>query len=330
MLASLLLAAALAPSADARPDVVAANKILGRGMNLGNALEAPTEGEWGLKIEPEYVKAIKAAGFDSVRVPVKWSAHAAADAPYAIDPDFFRRIDEVLDQAEANRLNVVLDLHHYDGMDEDPDKNLPRLVGLWKQIAARYKDRPASVCFELDNEPHNKLTEAKWNEVIPPVLAEVRKTNPTRPIIVGPAMWNGIGSLRKLKLPDDPNLFVTVHYYSPFEFTHQGAEWAPPKVRDHTGVTWVGNEAQTAALRKDFDAAAQWAKENHRPIYLGEFGSYSKADMDSRAGWTRAVVHEAEARGFSWAYWEFGSGFGAYDRDKKQWRQPLLDALMQK
>ena len=85
-----------------------------------------------------------------------------------------------------------------------------------------------------------------------------------------------------------------------------------------------------AALRKDFDAAAQWAKENHRPIYLGEFGSYSKADMDSRGKWTRAVVHEAEARGFSWAYWEFGAGFGAYDRDKKQWRQPLLDALMQK
>jgi endoglucanase len=330
MLASLLLAAALAPSADAWPDVVAANKSLGRGMNLGNALDAPTEGAWGMKIEPEYLKAIKAAGFDSVRVPVKWSAHAAADAPYTIDAAFFRRIDEVLDLAEANHLNAVLDLHHYDGMDEDPDKNLPRLVGLWKQIAARYKDRPASVYFELDNEPHNKLTEAKWNEVIPPVLAEVRKTNPTRPVIVGPAMWNGIGSLRKLKLADDPNLIVTIHYYSPFEFTHQGAEWAPPKVRDHTGVTWTGNEAHTAALRKDFDAAAQWAKEHHRPIYLGEFGSYSKADMDSRAKWTRAVVHEAEARGFSWAYWEFGSGFGAYDRDKKQWRQPLLDALMQK
>ncbi|HBI42356.1 MAG TPA: endoglucanase, partial [Planctomycetales bacterium] len=148
MLASLLLAAALAPSADARPDIAAANKILGRGMNLGNALDAPTEGAWGMKIEPEYLKAIKAAGFDSVRVPVKWSAHAAADAPYAIDPDFFRRIDEVLDLAEANRLNVVLDLHHYDGMDEAPDKNLPRLVGLWKQIASRYRGRPASVFFE--------------------------------------------------------------------------------------------------------------------------------------------------------------------------------------
>lgn len=330
MISSLLLAAVLAPSADARPDVAAANKVLGRGMNLGNALEAPTEGAWGMKIEPEFFKEIKAAGFDTVRVPVKWSAHAADEAPYAIDPDFFRRIDEVLDQAEANRLNVILNIHHYEGMDDDPDKHLPRFVGLWKQIAARYKDRPASLTFELLNEPHNKLTEAKWNEAIPPALAEVRKTNATRPVIVGPGMWNGIGSLPKLTLPDDPNLIVTVHYYNPFEFTHQGAEWAPAKVRDHTGVTWDGNDAQTAALQKDFDAAAKWAKENGRPVFLGEFGAYSKAGMDSRARWTRAVVKEAEARGFSWAYWEFGSGFGAYDRDKKQWREPLLDALMQK
>ena len=71
-------------------------------------------------------------------------------------------------------------------MDADPDKHLPRLAGLWEQIAARYKDRPASVYFELHNEPHDKLTEATWNEAIPVVLKAVRATNPTRPVIVGP------------------------------------------------------------------------------------------------------------------------------------------------
>ena len=64
-------------------------------------------------------------------------------------------------------------------------------------------------------------------------------------------------------------------------------------------------EKELAALRKDLDAAAKWAKEHKRPVFLGEFGAYQKADMDSRARWTRAVVSEAEARGFSWAYWEF-------------------------
>src|SRR5262249_50035683 len=90
------------PKADPKPDPFAVNKSLGRGINFGNALEAPKEGEWGIKLEAEYFKLIKEAGFATVRVPVKWSAHAAKDAPYAIDADFFKRIDWVLDQAEAN------------------------------------------------------------------------------------------------------------------------------------------------------------------------------------------------------------------------------------
>ncbi|HPU43798.1 MAG TPA: hypothetical protein PLS98_06260, partial [Dictyoglomaceae bacterium] len=46
-----------------------------RGVNMGNALEAPKEGEWGVVIKDEYFKLIKEAGFDHVRIPIKWSAH---------------------------------------------------------------------------------------------------------------------------------------------------------------------------------------------------------------------------------------------------------------
>ena len=63
---------------------------------------------------------------------------------------------------------------------------------------------------------------------------------------------------------------------------------------------------------------------------MGEFGAYSAADMESRARWTIAVVREATGRGFSFAYWEFGSGFVAYDPAKKEWRRPLLVALFTK
>jgi endoglucanase len=322
----MFLALILALTTTAEPP--AANKELGRGINLGNALEAPKEGEWGLKLEAGYFTQIKAARFDTVRVPVRWSAHAAEEAPYTIDAGFFQRIDWVLDQCEANKLNAVLNVHHYDALDKNPDKHGARLLGLWQQIATRYKDRPPCVYFELYNEPHDKLTADKWNDLVAKLLAEVRKTNPTRPVIVGPVSWNSIRSLPQLKLPEDKNLIVTVHYYEPMAFTHQGAEWASPNIRDRKGVTWQGTDAQIAELRKALDAAAKWAKANERPIFLGEFGAYSKADMTSRAKWTRAVAREAEARGFSWAYWEFAAGFGAYDKDKKHWREPLLKALV--
>ncbi|MBX9628508.1 MAG: glycoside hydrolase family 5 protein [Gemmataceae bacterium] len=331
----LLLALAVGLVPPARPaeppkaDVFAANTALGRGINLGNALEAPQEGDWGLTLQPEYFKLVKDAGFATVRLPVRWSAHAAKDAPYAIEPKFFERVDWALDRAAEQKLNVVLNVHHYGEMDDDPDAHLPRLVGIWEQVARRYKDRPPSVVFELLNEPHGKLTEEKWNAVLPAALKAVRATNPTRPVVVGPGQWNGIWALPKLKLPDDPNLIVTVHYYDPFPFTHQGAPWVTDeKVKATTGVRWTGSGDEVRALRAKFDEAQAWAKAHNRPVFLGEFGAFQTADLESRARWTAAVAREAEARGWSWAYWEFGSGFGAYDRDAKRWRDPLLKALV--
>ena len=182
----------------ARPpgDIYAANATLGRGINLGNALEAPEEGAWGVRLKAEYFTAIKQAGFATVRLPVKWSAHAGTGAPYTIDPMFAERVDWAVDQALANGLNIIVNVHHYSEMDTSPEEQLPRLVGLWRQIAARYKDRPAGLYFELLNEPHDRLTETKWNAALPKLLAAVRETNPTRPVIVGPGRWNGIAARR--------------------------------------------------------------------------------------------------------------------------------------
>ena len=57
------------------------NRRLGRGVNLGNALEAPNEGEWGMTLEAEFFRVIYQGGFDSVRVPIRWSNHAASQPP---------------------------------------------------------------------------------------------------------------------------------------------------------------------------------------------------------------------------------------------------------
>jgi endoglucanase len=213
-------------------------------------------------------------------------------------------------------------------MDNAPDEHLPRLLGLWQQIALRYKDRPARVYFELLNEPNGKLTEAKWNTAFPKLLAAVRQTNPTRPVIVGPGQWNSIRALDKLELPrDDRNLILTVHYYDPFEFTHQGASWVKGSEK-WKGRTWAGTDAEKAAITKQLEKAATWAKTHDRPVFLGEFGAFQEADMKSRARWTNYVAREAERLGFSWSYWEFCSGFGAYDPKTETWREPLKTALI--
>ncbi|MCL4207202.1 MAG: cellulase family glycosylhydrolase [Pirellulaceae bacterium] len=301
----------------------------GRGINLGNALEAPQEGEWGVTLDETYFRKIKEAGFDSVRIPVRWSAHADKAAPYRIDPEFFARVDWAVAQALGQRLIPVLNMHHYDEIFQEPDKHRERFLALWGQIAERYKAQPPALAFELLNEPHAGLDAGKWNRLLADTLAVVRRTNPTRKVVIGPVGWNSIGELQSLVLPEeDRNLVVTVHYYSPFQFTHQGASWAGAQSNQWLGTKWTGTSAEKQAIQRDFDKAIAWAVQHRRPIYLGEFGAYSRADMESRARWTRFVAEEALQRKMGFAYWEFCSGFGAYDPQREHWVEPLKAALL--
>ncbi|HUT12239.1 MAG TPA: glycoside hydrolase family 5 protein [Thermoguttaceae bacterium] len=301
----------------------------GRGVNLGNALEAPQEGAWGVTLKEEYFNLIKSAGFDSVRIPVRWSAHAEAAAPYRIDPGFFARVDWAVDQALSRRIVPLVNMHHYDEIMENPDEHRQRFLAMWAQIAEHYKDRPAALSFELLNEPHGKLTAEKWNALLAETLAVVRRTNPMRKIVVGPAGWNNVGQLDNLVLPaDDRNLIVTFHYYSPFQFTHQGAGWVGQQSQAWLGTKWTGTQDEKDAITRDLDKAVAWAAKHRLPVYLGEFGAYSRADIESRARWTRFIADEAVNRNIGFAYWEFCSGFGVYDASKGQWVQPLKEALL--
>jgi endoglucanase len=304
-----------------------ANRALGRGINLGNALDAPLDAAWALRLRGDYFDAIKQAGFDSVRLPVAFYLHTAAEAPYTIEPGFMARVDWAINQALSRGLVVVLDNHHDVGMEKRPDDSLPRLVAVWAQLAEHFHDYPEALYFELLNEPSDALTDGEWAKDAPAVLSAVRKVDPKRTVVIGPAYWNSLDHLGALALPeDDRNIIVTFHYYVPLRFTHQGAGWMPGADK-WKGTTWTGDAAEQATLDHDFDKAAAWATANRRPLYLGEFGAFQAADMESRARWTRAVADAARRRGMSFAYWEFGSSFGAYDPTKLQWRAPLLEAL---
>jgi endoglucanase len=325
-LAGARLANAAAPAQRAVDPFVQA-KQLGRGVNFGNALEAPKEGEWGMTLEEGFFDLVRRGKFNTIRLPIKWSAHAAKTAPYTIDETFFKRVDWAVDNATRRRLNIVVNIHHYDELMDEKQTSAerPRFAALWRQIAARYKQRPSSVVFELCNEP--TIMRTLWNEVLLDGLAAIRESNPTRNVVIGGGNWNSIDGLTDLRLPaNDKHIIGTFHYYSPFEFTHQGAEWADGSEK-WLGKTW-GTNTDKSYVRFDLDKAAKWAKDNNRPIWMGEFGAYGKADIESREKWTAYVAREAERRGITWSYWEFGAGFGVYDRTAKAWVEPIRRALI--
>jgi endoglucanase len=78
------------------------------------------------------------------------------------------------------------------------------------------------------------------------------------------------------------------------------------------------------------DVAKQWSTARRYPVFVGEFGAYSKGDSTSRVTFNRTMRSAIEARGMTWTYWEFAAGFGVYDPTTLGFRQGLLDSLLGK
>lgn len=303
------------------------NIALGRGINLGNALEAPNEGDWGIVLRSEWFTLIKDAGFNSVRIPIRWSAHTSEEDPYTIDEDFFERVDWAIEQSLKNDLMVIFNIHHYEEIFENPGQESDKFLSLWEQISLRYKDQPKEVLFEILNEPHGNLTADLWNQLLPLGLEKIREHNPYRTVVIGAAEWGGVPGLLKLDIPDDGNLIVTVHYYEPFQFTHQGAEWVGSDADAWLGTTWDGTAQEVSAVENHFQTIVDWGVDRGVPINIGEFGAYNKADSPSRGRWTAAIVKFALDNDMSYHYWEFASGFGIYNPSNGAWDVELLNGL---
>ncbi len=303
------------------------NAQLGRCMNLGNALDAPTEGAWGAVLKEEYFAHVKQLGFDAVRVPARWSAHTASAAPYKIDQDFMDRVQWAVEQAQKNDLRVIINVHHYEELMSNPQGEKAKLLSIWKQISDTFKYYGPELYFELCNEPMNQLTPALWNDYAKEVLKTVRSTNPYRSVLIGPGLWNSVDGMSELTLPQDSFLILTFHYYRPDAFTHQGAPWVDSN-ETWVGTKWRASRSDTNSVISHFTKVESWANAANVPVFLGEFGAFDKADTVSRVLYTSFIAKQAKARGWSYAYWKYNFDFGIYDDSTDFTRSYLVNALL--
>ncbi|MEL6869158.1 MAG: glycoside hydrolase family 5 protein [Pseudomonadota bacterium] len=295
-----------------------------RCINMGNALDAPEEGEWGHTIEAESFRRIAQAGFDTVRIPVRWSAHTG-DAPrHQIAPRFFNRVTQVIEQALANDLQVILNVHHFDELNKDPQANREKLLALWRQIGERYKDLPPSVYFEVINEPNGAFKGDVMRAIVTEAFHEIRKSNPDRILIMGGDQWSGLKSLASIPRIDDPNQVYTFHYYDPFAFTHQKAGWTD--LKDSDVVSW-GSDGDRAALASDADYARRVREQVGVPVFLGEVGAYEQAPYDDVVAYTAQTRKAFDAVGIPWCVWSFTATFPFFDQQAQQWDVRKLAAL---
>lgn len=301
---------------------------LSKCLNIGNSLEAPKNQSWDVPMDISYFALIKDAGFQTVRLPIRFSDYVdKSNTDYLLEETFMKQIDAYIDEAIKQNLTIILDLHHFTELMENPNGNKECLLAIWKQLASRYKDYPISLVFELLNEPQQNLDSDTWNTLLEELVRTIRSIDTTHYLIVGGVNYNSIDSLSSLKLPKDKRLIATIHYYEPNNVTFQGNPYHEGYA-NLSNVTWNGTSEEMAYLSSRLTTAKAWADENHVPLFLGEFGISNVAPVDTRISWTLAVASEAHALGISYAYWEFASGFGIYDLTTSSWNEDMVNAII--
>lgn len=300
---------------------------LGKCVNMGGMLERVNEGDVGgnRPIRDEDITAIRAAGFDTIRLPVRYSLRTATEAPYTIDAALMARVRHLVDTAVKANLNIIIEIHNYAEVQKSPTTEVERFVAIWKQIAEAHRDDGPRVWFELLNEPGDEF----WNklstwQIFTPAIREIRKTNPTRPIIVAGNYGSGVQSLATFEMPlEDPNLFPTFHFYDPMEFTHQGATWT--KLRYPLGRRL--SDSDRASIDLAVSKVKDYMNRTGRVPFLGEYGAFdidgiSVEDRVKYYGWVSAAFASIGVQSCAWS---FTNGFSLYT--KTGWIPGMVDAI---
>jgi endoglucanase len=325
-------------AAPAPADPMRAVAAMQPGWNLGNTLDAiPDETSWGNPLATKALfDTIRAQGFHSVRIPVTWSGHSSATAPYVIDAQFMARVKQVVDWALADGLYVVLNVHHDSwqwiaDMPADHDHVLARFDAIWQQVSAEFKDEPSKLLFESVNEPvFTNATDAQkaqlLNELNTSFHTVVRASgggNATR-LLVLPT----VGCTPDQKLMDDlaatisslhdRNLVATVHYYGYWPFS----------------VNIAGGTRFDAQVQKDMtDAFARMHDTfvaKGIPVYLGEYGLLSEptsqiVERGEMLKYYEELGYEARISGVTSVLWDDANFM---NRATLQWRDPSLVAAI--
>lgn len=137
-------------------------------------------------------------------------------------------MDGAVDSALAHGLGVVLSMHHADAVMTDRPEAFAVLCALWRQIAARYQHAPQLI-YDLRNDPRDAMTPERWNRLLPDALRAVQDIDPHRTVIIGGAKMSTVPGLLALDPSRYDHLMITLLYYEPFAFTHQGASSAPSR-----------------------------------------------------------------------------------------------------
>lgn len=297
-----------------------ATRLMGNGINLGNTLEAcdnnvgiktntplSYETHWGQpKTTQAMIDGMKAAGFDTIRIPVAWMTNATHlyEGDYTIDADYMDRVEEVVRYARKAGMYVIVN-DHWDGgwygmfgseSAETRALAMEAYKGMWQQIAERFRDYSDYLIFESANEElggrfdENSplycsdsvvtyLTDderyALTNEINQTFVDVVRATggnNATRFLLIAGYGTNIDQTCDdRFQMPKDTavsKLMVSVHYYDPWSYC--GASSAASATKWGKVSDYEYMDQQLAKMTKFTEAGYG--------VVIGEYGALPCSD----------------------------------------------------
>lgn len=311
------------------------------GWNLGNTFDAKgAETSWGNpETTEEIIRAIRAEGYNSIRIPITWNHRMGAAPNYEIQPAFLERIQQVVDWSLDAGFVVMINMHH----DSDWMFNMPnereavadKFRAAWRQIAAHFKDYPHELVFEGLNEPRFSHD---WNEDQPLFFElvhelqtifheEVRGSggnNATRPIVLT-TVTGGHGQARlnalvdTIEQLDDPNVIATVHFYGYYPFSVNMA-----------GATTFDETAKQDIIH-NFDRIHNTFVVRGIPVIIGEFGllgfdhHLDTIQHGEVLKYLEFLTYYAKEKRMTHMLWDNGQHF---DRRALQWTNPAFHRIM--
>ena len=280
---------------------------MGRGINLGNTLEPPSEGFWNNgPAQESYFDRYVEAGFTNVRIPVRWDEHTEITPPYTVQESWMDRVEQVVDWGLERGLYVTLNGHHEDWLKNNYSQaNQDRYDAIWDQIIERFQDKSDLLLYEMINEPKG-LTVAQVDDLNARLLAKIRAVEPTRIVIYGGNVYANAEQLYDAAIPQDDYIIGYFHSYDPWPFAGEfSRDWGTP--------------ADYQALSNKMAGAAAWSAANNVPIHVSEFGARVENDFNSRMRYYAHYTDLVQLHGFAWSVWDDGGWFGILNRNAGTW-----------
>lgn len=295
---------------------------MSRGINIGNVLSAPKEGNWAPALIKSYLDDIKLVGFKTVRIPIDFfgdrtsgdtSIYATSEnsensyngkpEDYVVNSDYLDRIEEIIQWSLENDLITILDLHgstlkteflytfspkekwsaYYTHPTSAKRKaDNEKFRAIWSQIANRFKDYSENLIFEVLNEPYFWLNAGEMNTINADIITIIRNSGSNNSTRNIIIAGGGENSY-EAPLQISDDVLNSDNFLIPTFHYYLPRDFTASSSQEHNTFSW-GSTEDKQNIDAHFEFVNSWAATKNVPIFLGEFGADNENGIDYSTG----------------------------------------------